>query len=101
MITWTKLQGYFIYFYAGLYGLGAVIGFFSSLTNDIGAGFLVLVVFAPIIYLLHLYAQAHFRIARRADNYIKFCKAMNLEDNEKEHSEKFFRQFKLVTKSGN
>jgi hypothetical protein len=97
MITWTKLQGYFIYLYAGIYGLGALIGFLSSLLNDFGTGILFLIVFAPIAYLLHLYAQAHFRIARRAENYIKFCKVHGISDD-KEHSEEYFRLYKKEVK---
>jgi hypothetical protein len=97
MTTYTRIQGYFMYFYVILYGFTAVIGFFDGLFRNDGFVLVMSMLFVPIGYLLHLLAQAHFRLARRADNYINFCKATGIDDD-KEHSEKFFRQFKSEIK---
>jgi hypothetical protein len=97
MVTYMKIAGVFTYFYAGVYALGSVFFLFGSLFQSDGSLFLAFLIFSPITWLLIKFADAHFRMARRTQNYINFCKAVDLDDD-KEHSEKFFRQFKLEVK---
>jgi hypothetical protein len=82
-----------MYFYVILYGFTAVIGFIDAFFRSDTFLIIMCILYVPVAYLLHLFAQAHFRLARRADNYINFCKAVDI-DNDKEYSEKFFSQFK-------
>lgn len=98
MITYTKIQAVFIYFYAGIYGIVAVFGLFGGLISGDTGALAMSIIFVPIAYLLHLFAQAHFRLARRALNYINFCQAHGLNDDDKEHSVEFYKQFKLEVK---
>jgi len=93
MITYTKLQAIFIYFYTGLYALAAVFAFFSGLFGGDESLMGLAILFAPLAYVLHLFAQAHFRLARRAANYLEFCKAVGI-DNDKERSVQYFAQYK-------
>ena len=97
MITYMKIAGIFTYFYAGVYALATVFLLFGSLFQNDGAMFLGAIIFAPITWGLIKFAEAHSRMARRTQNYLNFCKAVDLDDD-KEHSEKFFRQFKLEVK---
>jgi len=97
MVTYMKIAGVFTYFYAGVYGLASVFFLFGSIFQADGSLFLAFIIFAPITWLIFKFADAHFRMARRTQNYINFCKALDIDDD-KEHSEKFFRQFKLEIK---
>lgn len=97
MRTFIRIQGVLIYFYVVLYGISAIIGLFTAMSGIDSTSLGLAVIFAPIAYLLHLLAQGHFRLARQGDNYIKFCKVHGINDD-KEHSEEFFRQFKKESK---
>ncbi len=97
MIIYTNIQAVFIYFYGGIYGIAAMFSFFWGLFSGDTGLIGLSILFVPLAYLLHLFAQAHFRMARRTQNYINFCKAVDIDDT-KEHSEKFFKQFKFEVK---
>lgn len=92
MTTLTKIQGVVIYIYAVIYGITSIAALFSSISSSDGSLFLLTLLFTPISYLLYLFGKAHFRLARRAENYIKFCKAHKLNDD-KEHTEKFYSMY--------
>lgn len=95
MVGYMKVVGYFMYIYVAMYGIVGIFGFFSGFFGNDFSLVLMSLVFLPIAYLLHLFAQAHLRMARRTQGYINFCKAFNITDD-KERSEMFFRQYKLV-----
>jgi hypothetical protein len=95
MTTLIRISAIFIYVSLVALGIQVIVGLFTGVTDG---GFLVTtILFVPIALLGHLYAQAHFSVARRADNYIKFCKVHEI-NNDKEYSEEFFKLFKKESK---
>ena len=92
-----KFSGVMVYLYAGIYVIAAVFALFGSLFQNDFALFLGALVFGLLGYLFFLFAKAHFRIATRAENYIKLCKAVGINDD-KEHSDEFFTRFKFERK---
>ena len=97
MTTLLRIQGVFIYFYVVLYAITSIIGLFTALTNPDASTLILSIIFVPIAFLLHLLAQGHFSVARKADNYMKFCKVHGI-NNEKEQPEEFFKKFKKESK---
>ena len=97
MIFYIKLQAVFIYIYAVFYGIAGLVGIFLAISERDYTNLWMFVLFTPIAFLLHLFAQSHFRMATRTQNYINFCKAVGIND-EREHSVKFFSQFRLKLK---
>jgi hypothetical protein len=98
MITYTKFTAFYIYFNAGIFGITAPFAFFGGLFSMYVGALALSFIAVPIAYLLHLFAQAHFRLARRAKNYIMLCKVVGINDD-KEHSEEFFERFTFESKN--
>lgn len=94
MIVYMQIAGALTYLYSGIYFLGGVFAFLYALISGDISLIILSIVFVPFGLIFFLFAQAHFRMARRTENYLKFCKIHKL-DNEKVYSNEFFAKFKL------
>lgn len=95
MIGYIKFNGVLHYITGTIYAL-AVFGSLIGSFND-GSLLILVIVFGLLAWLFIALGNGMFRVARKAENYTRFCNAQGI-DVDKEHSEKFFSQYKMEVK---